>query len=1031
MMSPFRTSPPSGDGRQLILRPRLLAELAHRFDTRLTTIVGAAGFGKTVLLAQAFEQNQLVTVGKDIWVACEPDDADAPVLSSAILAALGADPGRRGQDPVESVVEAVWNHAPFDVAIILDDFHVMPVGSAGEKLVADLVHRLPANGHMVIASRRPVPFAISKLRSVGQLIEINQDALGFDDPEFAEFLGGDLAESGPKDEGPRWPALAALVAQAGHEAAFDYLWDEILADRPDQDRHALALIAPFQFIDEELLHVVTESTISADELLGGLPLVVSGPSRLGSDEVTWQLHSLWLPALRGRVSADERTEALRRGGQHLLDRDEFLASAEAFALADDVSGLMAAATAMCFRPLTRTWVDESRKLLRLLPPSLAGTGVAQLLEAFAELEMRHQWNALGSFERAATDLRAEGLPELESQALCLASQISGLRDGLPPAPHLYPRMVELAQAGTPLAVSLVARFDACTALMNGDPLGATRFIDQFSGFGPIRAEMLIDQLWVDAGYPEHVGGVATHIADLNTQGQIDVQLSYALWVRGEVPAEVALPIVLDLIAMAAGQRISHQSIQVLGLATSVALATGDLQQGQKLAAQNRTQLDPDLGPLVGAYVDIGDAAVCLAAGDEDGATQILRELLERVPLGCWPPRPYLHFLSPLYVLVPETRELLDSLQVGPAISEVIAASRALVGYRETGERANLETIDWRRFGSLRANMAFPHLVEIALGSKIRLDSEHVDEPQRVTIPHRVLTLLARSDRPVAPMAKTALGDRIGSPGYKLELSVFGSMELYRDGELVEDENWQRRERVRMLCGYMVHHPKVSRREVCAALWPDLDETKALSNLRVNLRLLLQVFEPDRPSGAPSWFVESDGPILELSHQNLKIDVVEFDAMVAEARVADDRGIPGQALDLYRRAADLFRGDYLDGRIFDAWAEFERIRLRSAAALACARVAELLLAKGEPEVSMRYASRSLQSEPLLERAHRCRVRAFLGLEDRGAARDAAKLLISTMDDAGLVLEPDSLALLASLGLTVAVSAGAEQTDRSRP
>ena len=48
-------------------------------------------------------------------------------------------------------------------------------------------------------------------------------------------------------------------------------------------------------------------------------------------------------------------------------------------------------------------------------------------------------------------------------------------------------------------------------------------------------------------------------------------------------------------------------------------------------------------------------------------------------------------------------------------------------------------------------------------------------------------------------------------------------------------------------------------ELAGALWPDLDTPGALRNLRVTLSYLLAVLEPDRPDGAPSFFVRAEGP----------------------------------------------------------------------------------------------------------------------------------------------------------------------------
>ena len=474
--------------------------------------------------------------------------------------------------------------------------------------------------------------------------------------------------------------------------------------------------------------------------------------------------------------------------------------------------------------------------------------------------------------------------------------------------------------------------------------------------------------------------------------------------------------------------MSFQSVHAIAITTTVALACGDVTEARHLSQQGRQVLDSDLGSLMAAYVDIGEAVVALADGDEDLAARVFRTVLDRVPLGQWPPRQFMHVLSPLYILCPETRSTLDELRLGSSLTEVISASRALVQYREAGSRSLLEELNWKKLGIFRANVSLPHLVEMALGAGVQLDSELFEAGQQLVPPRRVVNNLAKSDGPVAPLAKSALGQIQGGPDFELRLCVLGPMRLDRDGEAVESDDWVRRERVRTLCGYLVHHPDASRREIAAALWPDLSEEKAQSNLRVNLRLLLQVFEPDRPSGASSWFVQTEGSKLSLRRDRIEIDVVEFDQLIDQARLADERGIPGQALELYGRAADLFGGDYLESRSHDSWAEFERIRLRSGASLACARVAELLLAKGEPEASMRYASKALSNEPLLERAHRCRIRAFLGLEDRGAAREAAKILHGALSDAGLSPEPTSVALLTSLGLWTEMESGRQ--DRVR-
>ena len=74
MSRALRYAPPLA-GRDLILRPRLLASLRSRFERPLTAVVAAAGFGKTTLLTQAVQENALSPVGEDHWLTCQCDDA--------------------------------------------------------------------------------------------------------------------------------------------------------------------------------------------------------------------------------------------------------------------------------------------------------------------------------------------------------------------------------------------------------------------------------------------------------------------------------------------------------------------------------------------------------------------------------------------------------------------------------------------------------------------------------------------------------------------------------------------------------------------------------------------------------------------------------------------------------------------------------------------------------------------------------------------------------------------------------------------
>ena len=105
-------------GPNAIARPRLLRQLARRFEFRCTIVDADAGHGKTTLLAQALSENALASRGTDIWLDIEKADNDGASLVADLLVALDAP---RVDATVGAIADAVWRRAPTEVCIVLDE----------------------------------------------------------------------------------------------------------------------------------------------------------------------------------------------------------------------------------------------------------------------------------------------------------------------------------------------------------------------------------------------------------------------------------------------------------------------------------------------------------------------------------------------------------------------------------------------------------------------------------------------------------------------------------------------------------------------------------------------------------------------------------------------------------------------------------------------------------------------------------------------------------------------------------------------
>jgi LuxR family transcriptional regulator, maltose regulon positive regulatory protein len=246
--------------------------------------------------------------------------------------------------------------------------------------------------------------------------------------------------------------------------------------------------------------------------------------------------------------------------------------------------------------------------------------------------------------------------------------------------------------------------------------------------------------------------------------------------------------------------------------------------------------------------------------------------------------------------------------------------------------------------------------------------------------------------------------------------VLGQVELVRGGEVVVDDDWQRRQMVRSLLALVLERRRVHRLDVIELLWPGhADEAKAVGNLRTTLSMLQRILEPDRERDDPPFFLRSDQDHLTV-HPSVTSDAAEFDALVAAAQADDQAGLPARALHGYQRALEVYRGDYL-ADVDAAWAVFTRLRLRSLALNAACRVAELLAARGEPEESARLAQRALLIDPNSERAGRLLVAAIDATGDRSAAREAGRALLAMLDRIDAPPAPETVRVLVRIGVPV--------------
>ncbi|MEA2576711.1 MAG: hypothetical protein QOD78_299 [Chloroflexota bacterium] len=185
----------------LVSRPHLTDRMRRGTQAKLTLISAPAGFGKSTLLAEwlaVTPADGSVTA----WLSLDPGDSHPATFWTHVIAALqtvAPNVGAKALTLLESPEASIGavlapllnelNAVPGDIVLVLDDYHA--IDSAEIQVgAAFLLEHLPANVHLVIATRADPPLPLARLRARGDLIEIRAADLRFTPDEASAFLNG-------------------------------------------------------------------------------------------------------------------------------------------------------------------------------------------------------------------------------------------------------------------------------------------------------------------------------------------------------------------------------------------------------------------------------------------------------------------------------------------------------------------------------------------------------------------------------------------------------------------------------------------------------------------------------------------------------------------------------------------------------------------------------------------------------------------------------------------------------------------------
>ena len=491
--------------RWLITRQRLVDKFHSVRECALICVQAPEGYGKTSLLAR-FRREWLGAGGCVAWLSLDANDDAGRFVEALLLAAYTAlgrpTPAaaverllRTGVEPREAIAALLGELAdaarPF--VFVLDDVHALPE-TVGSELLPYVAHNLPPNAHLILGTRRRLPFATSDLLTHGQLARFDALELCFRLEETRALLEMRCGKRVDADTVVRlheriegWPmGLQLLLADLEREPdpgvllrrvaagteELESLFADLILRRLDPDDVAfLTAVAPLEQLQPHLCAAVTGRRDCAEVLER---LRNETPTLHAAEGSEWlRLHSLCRDVLLKRFDAlpqADRAALQWRAAQWLhaagmLDRAAYHALAAGRDetahqwIAQALYGLLTSGRAVA----ARDWLE------RLPEATVLGNDRLRLVAAWLR--------ALSHEPRAAYPLTESLIgpgvdPALRFEALQIRGAAAHHADDLVAAAEVSELVGEDNPFGTPIIRAANAVLRAVLALSGGDPAGA-------------------------------------------------------------------------------------------------------------------------------------------------------------------------------------------------------------------------------------------------------------------------------------------------------------------------------------------------------------------------------------------------------------------------------------------------------------------------------------------------------------------------------------------------------------------------------
>ena len=1041
---------PSGPAGERIEHPSVDELLDHAAKRRICVVLGAAGWGKTTAVA-AWSRNRPTA-----WLRYEDYEGDADRLLIGLFSAVRAHVSvpattrdtatlntEQARASVETICAWLGSVLTTDLVVVLDDLQGLLPKIDAAHAVESLCWRAPDRLHLVLVSRRELPFSIQRLRGRGLVAEIHASDLGFDVADVDALLRKTVGRDPPGLSRKVWAYTAgwptavhcaiemlrgvgrdqrlAAVEQLSHpgERFHDYLAEEVVGAAPEGVRqllHRLAIFGEVRFTTV-IAPELNDPTIALAEL-SRQGLV----RRVGRDSAGWALvrplqdffEHLTTPSASERAALhlaaakecrEQRAPAetlrhLLAAGDHVGCASLLVDHGSAMVERGELDAVLDAAE------LPAEYLDDARIDRVLGDARLVRGQWAQALRHFQraddngdELEPALAWRvgqiafAQGEFAKVLALIRRVRLDREdtldETRVLALAASAHRMTGDLI---GLRRRALQTRAAAQrcddPRAWSSAHHVLALLAAAEGDWRQADAHCTD-ARRGAEAYENLLQLTWTwawrafhhfEAGAPQHALADAQIALSLSERCENPFFVAHVLTTRGRAWGRLGM-----LEVATADFTTAIDLFQRLGsrfLAWPLC-GLGDLHRIKSQLVRARAAYEEALS-LAEPYHDIFGLSSALIGLARIAAADDLPRARERADRAV---------------------ELGEGLRMVPAW-----LTRGWVELMD-GDRQGASADAARATVEARRRRDDPGLAEAislsVLASNDPVDTTPIDEAIDIwqktgcrleEAAARVVAarLAARIPHLNADLAQQTLRDhgidvdsrRVAGPlgvlvpsAPTVSIQTLGVFRVRRDGVPIPNTAWKSKKARDLLKILVARRRPTPREQLMELLWPEVNPNLAGNRLSVLLSTVREVLQPQPTGEGP---LVTTGGSVSLNPTEVRVDVEDFLTQANAALNAHRRREPGAAGQL-EAAVTAHTGDFLEEDPYQEWAATLAEEVRATHIALLRALAARLRDAGDTDAVVRYTLRLLAQDPYDEEAHLTLVAVLLDAGRLGQGR----------------------------------------------